>query len=182
MMLDNYKVPNKDLRVNVSMRFEAETLGAQTSGTDTAHKGIKPKTVNVSLLIPFTDAEQLTQLTAIAEAVRDDGSLHIYDITEETANAMKVRQVQFSETFDVREDYEWNAWQVNFSLQEYKSVPEKTEQRQDKVTAVVQQANGQTVSEGNEAEPANSMSTMEKIIAKMDGMLAPTPSAPDEAA
>jgi hypothetical protein len=182
MMLDNYTVPNKDLRVSVSMRFESDKLGAQTSSTDTAHKGIKAKTITVSLMIPFVDANLLTQLTAIAEATRDDGSLHIYDITEDAANAMKVRQVQFSDSFDVRQDWQLNAWQVNFSLDEYKSVPEKAEQRQEKVTAVVQQAAGENIGagEGTTAEAQQPMGMMESILAKIDGMLAPAPASTNE--
>ena len=183
MMLDDYTVPSKELRVSVGMRFEGDNLGAQTSGTESSHKGIKPKTITVSLLIPFVDKVDLSELTAIAEAIQEDGSLHIYDVTEDAANAMKVRQVQFTDSFDVRTDWRLNAWQVNFSLQEYKSVPEKVEQRQNKVTAVVQQATGQTIGAPvGEAEqaPQQGMSTMESIVAKLDGLLAPTPSPTNE--
>lgn len=180
MMLNDYTVPDKELRVTVGMRFEDDSLGAQTSSTESAHKGIKPKTLTVSLMIPFVAVTQLTELTAIAEATTEDGSLVTYDITEEAANAMKVRQVRFSDSFDVRPDWKLNAWQVNFSLQEYKSVPEKAEQRQNKVTSVVQQAPGETIGEGDTQASAGGMGTLESIVAKLDGLLAPSPSATDE--
>lgn len=178
-MLDNYTIPDKELKVSIGMRFDADTLGAQTSGTDAAHKGIKPKTITVSLMIPFINENDLSQLTAIAEATLADGSLHIYDITEKAANAMKVRQVRFTDNFDVREDWRLRAWQVNFSLQEYKSVPERAEQRQNKVTSVVQQATGQAIGaeSGEQTETQQPMGSMESIVAKLDGLLAPSPTA-----
>jgi hypothetical protein len=175
MMLDNYKVPEKELRVSVGFSFDAANLDSQTSATDSSHKGIKAKKIHVSLLLPYEESQSLSELTAIAEATRDDGSLKIYDITEHAANAMKVRQVRFTDSFNVRDDYSLLAWQVNFTLQEYQSVPEKVEQRQAKVVAGVQQAAGQVVggdaaTDSTEAQPKGSF---EKILANIDSMLAP---------
>lgn len=171
MMLDDYTVPNKEQRISVAMRFEADTLGAQTSGTDTAHKGIKPKVVTVALVIPFVDISQLSELTAIAEAIEDDGSLKIYDITETAANAMKIRRVHFTDAFNVREDWRLKAWQVNFTLQEFQSVPEKTEQRQEKVIAVAQEAPGQVI--GMPIIPYGNKASFQQIISNLDSVLAP---------
>lgn len=174
MMLGNYKVPDKELRVSISMQFDSEKLGAQTSGTDSAHKGIKPKTIYVSLLIPFVDSKQLTELTAIAEAVTDNGNLRIYDIVEPAANAMKIRKVRFCDSFSLREDYSLKAWQVNFSLEEYNSVAEKTEQRQKTTTAKPQAATGTTVSAAEseeETEEAAPVTGIESYIASLDKVL-----------
>lgn len=174
MMLGNFTVPNKELRVSISMQFDSEKLGAQTSGTDSSHKGIKPKTLYVSLLIPFVDSKQLTELTTVAEAVTDSGNLRIYDIVEPAANAMKIRKVRFCDSFSVREDYSLLAWQVNFSLEEYNSVAEKTEQRQKTTTAKPQAATGTTVSATEtetETEEAAPVTGIESYIASLDKAL-----------
>jgi hypothetical protein len=183
MMLNDYTVPNKEQRVTVGMRFEDETLGAQTSGTDTAEKGIKPVEITVALLLPFDDVDSLSELTAVARATNADGSLLVYDIVEPAANAMNVRQVKFTGSFDVREDYRLRAWQVNFSLKEYQSVPEKIEQRQTKVVGVTQASSGETVSASGEdaATEQTTMGSFEKILASLDSVLAPK-AASDETA
>lgn len=146
MMLDDYVVPDKNLRVTMTMQFDSESLGAQTSATDTAHKGIKPKAFNISLSIPFKEADQLSKLISIAQATRSDGALHVYDIVDQTANAVKVRQVKFSDSFAAREDGQLQAWNVQFSLTEYLSVPEKAEQRTETGAASAQTADGEVVS------------------------------------
>ncbi|WP_331352564.1 hypothetical protein [Cellvibrio sp. UBA7671] len=183
MMLNDFTVPNKELRVTVGMRFEDETLGAQTSATNTAEKGIKPKVITVALLLPHDEADLLSELTAIAQATNADGTLVVYDIVEPAANAMNVRQVKFTDSFDVRDDYRLRAWQINFALKEYKSVPEKMEQRQTKVVGAPQVAAGEVVSGEavNETSPPETMGSFEKILANLDSALAPKAGS-DEAA
>jgi len=146
MMLDDYQVPNKNLRVTMTMAFDSESLGSQTSATDSAHKGIKPKVFNVSLSVPFVDENDLSKLMMIAQATKSDGALHIYDIVDQTANAVKVRQVRFSDSFAAREDGALKSWNVQFSLTEYLSVPEKTEQRTATETGTPQSSTGEIIS------------------------------------
>lgn len=171
MMLNNYTLPNKELRVTMSMRIDSQDLSGQNSGTGSAHKGFKPKIFNVSLIIPFNQAEKLGELIAVAESTKADGSLTIYDITEELANAIKVRQVRFTEEFYVRELEKTKAWAVQFSLQDYLSVPEKNEQRQATAAPQAQSTEGAvtTPTEG-EGEPQQ-MSWFEKQLAKADKAL-----------
>jgi hypothetical protein len=175
MMLNDFTVPNKELRVTVGMRFESETLGAQTSATTTAEKGIKPKVITVALLLPHDDVDVLSDLTRVAQATKADGSLVVYDIVEPTANAMNVRQVKFTDSFDVRDDYRLRAWQINFSLQEFISVPEKMEQRQTKVVGATQTATGQVVAgdADDETQEPQAMGNFEKILANLNTKLAP---------
>jgi hypothetical protein len=176
MMLNEYSVPDKEQRITISLRFDSDSLGSQTSATDTAHKGIKPKQLSVSCLIPFVDVGDLSELTAVVQATRDDGALLVYDITDTAANAMKIRQVRFCDSFDVREDWRLKAWQVNFSLQEFQSVPEKVEQRLNKVVASAQTASGQAVGVNEpQSQPEQPLSQFEKMLAYADGVLAPTP-------
>tara|TARA_R100000656_G_scaffold6468_1_gene7769 strand:- start:698 stop:1222 length:525 start_codon:yes stop_codon:yes gene_type:complete len=173
MMLGNYTVPNKQQRISISLRFEETQLGAQTSGTDTAHKGIKPKIINVYCLIPFVDVNDLTDLVSVAESVTSSGNKTIYDIVEPAANAMKVRQVQFTDTLEVREDYSLKAWGVSFALLEYKSVAEKTELRQPLATAPAQSAPGETVASGDDAteDEAAPVTGIERYLAAADKAL-----------
>ena len=164
MMLDDFTVPNKELKVSMSMRIDSGDLSGQSSATSTSHKGFKPKVLNVSLLIPFIEPELLTQLIAVAQATAADGSLKIYTVTDELAKALKVRKVKFAEEFYVRELEGKKAWAVQFALQ-----------RQEGSTAPAQTANGDTVA-ANETqegeEESGSMGFIERQIAKLDAALA----------
>lgn len=174
MMLDDYVVPDKNIRVTMTMAFESESLGSQTSATDSAHKGIKPKEFNVSLTIPFVENTKLSRLIAIAQATRKDGALHVYDIVDQTANAAKVRQVRFSNSFAAREDSVLQAWNIQFSLTEYLSVPEKTEQRTETAPAAAQSADGEIVSAEGSGQPEDDLSPktgFEKLLYKVEKSL-----------
>lgn len=173
MMLNDYTLPNKELRVTMEMRIEAENLGAQTSGTDSAHKGFKPQQFMVSLLIPFVDVDDLTRLIAVAKATQENGALVVYTITDELANALKVRRVRFTDSFYVREAPGLKAWNVQFSLVEFNSVSEKTEQRQKTATAQAQAAVGAVVSaEVEQASEGQELTWFEQQLAKLDKALA----------
>lgn len=172
MMLNDYTVPNKELRVSMSMRIDSESLSGQNSGTGSAHKGFKPKVFNVSLLIPYAEPELLSELIAVAESTRADGSLTIYDITEDLANAIKVRQVRFTEEFYVRELEGLKAWSVQFTLQDYLSVPEKIEQRQESAAPQAQAADGTVTANENASEGEEQpMGWFETQLAKVDKAL-----------
>ncbi|WP_299594349.1 hypothetical protein [uncultured Microbulbifer sp.] len=66
----------------------------------------------------------------MAESTDDNGDLVVYDITDRSANAANVRQVIFNGRIEQREVIGMKAWRVSFTLLEYLSVAEKTEQRQ----------------------------------------------------
>lgn len=173
MMLNEYRVPDKEQRITMSMRFESEDLGSQTSSTDSAHKGIKPKSFNVSLVIPFADDKLLRELMAVAESVEDDGSLTMYDITDSLANAVGVRQVQFADNFTAREATSSKAWQVSFSLKEHQSTAEKIEQRQEASAPEEQAADGTAVAttEVEGEDGTQQLTGTEKFLAGIDKAL-----------
>lgn len=175
MMLDNYPVPRQEFRVAMSMQFDAASLGAQTSATDSAHKGIKPKEFNVSFIIPFDDASAVRQLLAVAEATNTDGSLHVYDIVSDTANACNVRQVRFTDSFRVVEEATRRCWSVSFTLREFLSIAEKAEQRIEKSDPVAQAADGTTVtapeSGDAQADDNTPKTSTEKFLANIDKAL-----------
>lgn len=103
LLLDGQKVQGKNLKVTGNLRIESGDMSGQTSNTDKAHKGFKPKTLAVSLMIPFVDRVQLTDLMRMAEATASGGELHLYRVVNDTAEAFGVRQVEFSEGVSARE-------------------------------------------------------------------------------
>lgn len=129
LLLDGYKVQGKALRVSANLRIESEDLSGQTSHTGRAHKGFKPKSLSVSLIMPYRDRQHLTELIGLAEATTPDGQLKTYRLVNDSAEAFGIRQVQFSDNLSIREDDNLHAWQVQFGLIEQHSVPEKIEAR-----------------------------------------------------
>ncbi len=129
LLLDGYKVQGKALRVSANLRIESEDLSGQTSQTGRAHKGFKPKTLTVSLILPYRDRNHLTELIALAEATAADGQLKTYRLVNDSAEAFGIRQVQFSDNLSIREDDNLHAWQVQFGLIEQYSNAERVELR-----------------------------------------------------
>lgn len=129
LLLDGNKVHGKALRVTANLRIESEDLSGQTSHTGRAHKGFKPKTLTVSLILPYRDRQHLTDLIRLAEATSPDGQLKTYRLINDSAEAFGVRQVQFSDNLSIREDDNLHAWQVQFGLIEQHSNPERVEAR-----------------------------------------------------
>lgn len=171
MRLNDYTVPSKEFKVSIKMDFKSTNTGSQTSSTDFAHQGIKPKEVSVSLLIPHKEPQSLTMLTTTAEATLSDGSLKIYTVADETCNAMNIRQVVFS-GLSVGDDTNLKAWLVSFELTEYKSVPEKAEQRLPAAVKQAQTATGVSVPVDSDTEEQNTPLTgTEKVLAFWDNLL-----------
>jgi hypothetical protein len=86
----------------------------------------------------------------VAEA-KDGGELRIYTIANPTANAVGVRQVQFSDNVRAADVDGLRAWDVSFTLREIKSVPELAEQREPKAEAVAQTSTASAVQTGQTA-------------------------------
>ncbi|MCO1336850.1 hypothetical protein MO867_21205 [Microbulbifer sp. OS29] len=175
MRLNDFTLRGSQLAVNGVLRIETESLGGNTSSTERAQNGIKPKALTVSLVITFDNADDLSSLLQQAESVDENGKLTVFDIVDDTARAMNIRQVQFNEAFNVREMVGQKAWRVNFTLSEYLSIPEKKEQRLQTETAQQQSASGEAVAEtGVESqEEAETYTGFEKVLKLADDALAP---------
>nr|WP_313403189.1 DNA-binding protein [Pseudomonas sp.] len=178
LLLDGQKVRGKGLKVTANLRIETEDLSGQTSNTAAAHKGFKPKTLTVSLLIPYKDSANLTQLMAWAQATQSGGQRHVYRIVNDTAEAFGVRQVEFSDNLSAREDDTLAAWRVQFSLTEKLSTAERVETRRPSNPVKQQSAPGQAVAatadgSGSEttSQPAE-LSGFEKVLQRLDDALA----------
>ncbi|MDH1258753.1 baseplate complex protein [Pseudomonas atacamensis] len=176
LLLDGQKVQGKNLKVTANLRIESGDMSGQTSNTDKAHKGFKPKTLAVSLMIPFVDKTQLTDLLRMAEATAGGGQLHLYRIVNDTAETFGVRQVEFSDGVSAREADTLKAWLVQFTLSERESNPEKVEGRRAGNKVDAQGASGSAVGEGGAGNgdgtsdnPA--LSGFEKVLGRVDKWL-----------
>lgn len=176
LLLDGQKVRGKGLKVTANLRIESDDLSGQTSNTDASHKGFKPKALTVSLLIPFKDRADLTQLMSWAQATAAGGQRHVYRIVNDTAEAFGVRQVEFSDNFSAREDDSLHAWRVQFGLSEKLSIAERVEKRRPSNPVKQQAAPGAAVAstggDGGDAAAPVELTGFEAVLKRLDEALA----------
>lgn len=166
LRLGSYNVPGYGLKVKGGMEIFEEEISGETSGTDTAHKGIKAKTLAVSLNIMFKDESKLQELIRTLEAKDGNGEMKVYTVANLTANAGGITQVSCCERVEWDEQEGKRAWSVTFKLREYLSVPEKVEQRQKGVAAVVENEPGQST---GAVKPATDIKTSwAKVLDNVD--------------
>ncbi|POG04548.1 DNA-binding protein [Pseudomonas putida] len=181
LLLDGEQIRGKTLKITANLRIEADDLSGQTSNTETAHKGFKPKTLTVTLTIPYVDQQWLRNLMRLAEATEGGGQLKTYRIVNDTAAAFGMRQVQFSDGVSAREDDILSCWRVQFSLAEKKSNPEKVEKRRPKNGVQSQSGTGSAVGgtagaggAGDEAGKGQELTGFEATLKKVDDWLGST--------
>lgn len=144
MRLDDYKVPGFGLRVSGSFTLKKQDASGDTSSTAKAEKGIKAKTLTVTTQIRYKDESDLRELIRVSEAKGGSGA-KVYTIANTTANAAGIRQVVFSDRVSWDEQEGRKCWNVQFTLAEYKSVPERAEAREKAKPASAGQNNGAAV-------------------------------------
>lgn len=149
MRLDDYKVPGFGLRVSGSFTLKKQDASGDTSSTAKAEKGIKAKTLTVTTQIRYKDESDLRELIRVSEAKGGSGA-KVYTIANTTANAAGIRQVVFSDRVSWDEQEGRKCWNVQFTLAEYKSVPERAESREKAKPASAGQNAGGTVSPAGE--------------------------------
>ena len=182
LLLDGQKVRGKGLKVAANLRIESEDMSGQTSNTDAAHKGFKPKSLTVSLMIPYIDHANLAQLLSWAQATAPGGQRKTYRIVNNTAETFGVRQVEFSDNLSAREDDSLAAWRVQFSLTEKLSTAERVETRRPGNPVKQQAAPGEAVastapasegggSDSTAAAPAE-LTGFEAVLKRLDTSLA----------
>lgn len=174
LMLDGVLVRGHQIKITANLRIESDDMSGQTSSTDSADKGFKPKTLAVAMAIKYKDAKDLTALVSMAEKVASGGQRHTYRVVNDTAEAYGVRQVQFSEGVSSREDDTLNRWIVGFTLTEKLSNPEKTEQRRAANGTKSQAAPGDSVTgksggSGGSADPE--LTGFEALMKNVDNWL-----------
>ena len=174
LLLDGEQVRGKNLKLTASLRIESDDLSGQTSNTDSAHKGFKPKTLAITLQIPFVNDPFLRTLMRLAEATGTGGQLKTYRVVNDTASAFGVRQVQFSDGVSAREDDSLRAWLVQFTLSEKLSNPERVETRRAGKGVTQQGAPGQSVTApgaGEAGEAGQELTGFEATLKKLDNYL-----------
>ena len=169
--LNGERLPGFNMTIRANFRLEDKDLSGQSSASDTAEAGIKPQVLSVSMQIRMKDAGDLSRLIAMARAQDDTGKRTVYDIVNPTAAAGNIRQVKFSENFSYVENDTTRAWQVNFTLREFQSVPEKIEQRQEQPTATEQTAEGETITSTEPEEETVQYTGFKKILKNLDDKL-----------
>ncbi len=163
LRLDDYIAPGYGLQVTGDMEIRTADLSGETSATARVDQGVKPKTLSVSLTVPYVEQESLRKLVRIAEARDADGSLHIYRVANATANVAGVRQARFTDHVRWREMEGAAAWAVTFTLREHASAPERVEQREAAKTATAQTSRGATVTSGEGASDGSFQNVLRYI-------------------
>ena len=151
LLLDGQLVRGMSMKITANLRIESDDLSGQTSNSDAAHKGFKPKTLAVTLVIRYADKSYLRDLMRLAEATEGGGQRKTYRIVNDTAEGFGVRQVQFSDGVSAREDDSLFCWRVQFTLSEKLSNPERVEKRRPANGVNAQGAPGQGVGGGTSA-------------------------------
>ncbi len=144
LTLNNTRINGHNLTVRANFRIDSKELSGQGSATDRSEEGFKPMTLAVSLIIPYDQPNDLGRLMELARSTDSKGKQTVYNIVNNTAKTCKIRQVTFTENLTAGEDEGLRQWQVNFTLVEYRSVSEKTEQRRAKPAANAQVADSRT--------------------------------------
>ncbi|MFM5046238.1 hypothetical protein ACEUBI_12845 [Aeromonas veronii] len=170
LTLDGEPIVMKSMRISVSMQFQDKDSSGQTSSTSSSEQGEKAKELDVSGLVPFNDERTLSRLFELADAKGDGGQRHIYRVGSLLAKSVKVRQAKFAGRITASEQEGLLAWQVQFTLREHNSVPEKREQRLPKTTASVGKGTSNTTAvKGNDAPEQDKLSRFEQGLKWVDG-------------
>lgn len=137
LALDGKPIYLHNFLATVKVSREEQDMSGQKSSTKKSDKGVKAKEIAISGLVPFREKQWLSDLFALAEATDGKGEQKKYRITNISAEAINMREVQFSgEITAVEQNVQ--GWNVSFTLREVNSVAEKKEQRQKKPQAKVQ--------------------------------------------
>jgi hypothetical protein len=176
LLLDGEQIIGHRLKVTGNFRIESDDMSGQTSSTDKAHKGFKPKTLTVAMNIRYKDAEHLRTLMRLAEGTAGGGQRRTYRVVNDTAEAFGIRQVQFSEGVSAREDDTLSQWIIQFTLSERLSNPEKTENRKAANGVNAQSAPGDGVGGSDDGSgAAQELTGFEAVLQKVDNYIGGKP-------
>ncbi|MDE8603886.1 hypothetical protein M3I01_013365 [Marinomonas sp. RSW2] len=174
LSLNGKEIQGYNFLVTGEQPLPDEDLSAQTSSTLTAEKGFKSKRLRVNFNIKFTDVGYLKSLMSIVQGVDEQGRRQIYTINNQTATAMGIRQVRFSESVSVKEMGEVQAWAISFVLLEHKSIPEKRESKTlaaEEKAATGTSTNTASVDKQVAAEADNASWFEENVLSPIDSFL-----------
>ena len=175
LLLDGQRVRGQSLKITANLRIESDDLSGQTSNSEVAHKGFKPKTLAVTMTVRYQEKSDLRDLMRLAEATESGGQRKTYRIVNDTAEGFGVRQVQFSDGVSAREDDTLFCWRIQFTLSEKLSNPERVEKRRPTNSVSAKGAAGQAVGgatgAADETENGAELSGFEATLKKVDNWL-----------
>lgn len=135
----------RNIMMSVSVKREEKDMSGQKSSTKKSDKGVKAKELNVTGFIPYARKEWLTDLFNLAESEDGKGEQSKYRVSCTIAEAVNMREVQFSGEVTAAEQSGQLGWAISFTLREVNSVAEKKEQRKKKPKAKAQSEKAPTV-------------------------------------
>lgn len=127
-----------NIMMSVSVKREEKDMSGQKSSTKKSDKGVKAKELNVTGFIPYARKELLTDLFNLAESEDGKGEQSKYRVSCTIAEAVNMREVQFSGEVTAAEQSGQLGWAISFTLREVNSVAEKKDQRKQKPKAKAQ--------------------------------------------
>lgn len=127
-----------NIMMSVSVKREEKDMSGQKSSTKKSDKGVKAKELNVTGFIPYARREWLTDLFNLAESEDGKGEQSKYRVSCTIAEAVNMREVQFSGEVTAAEQSGQLGWAISFTLREVDSVAEKKDQRKQKPKAKAQ--------------------------------------------
>ncbi|GAA0463097.1 hypothetical protein MT389_00290 [Aeromonas salmonicida] len=168
LTLNGEPIVMKSMRISASMQFQDKDNSGQTSSTSSSEQGEKAKELDVSGLVPFNDGQTLNRLFELAAAKQDGGQRHIYRVGSLLAKGLHLRQAKFAGRITASEQEGLLAWQVQFTLREHNSVPEKREQRQPKPKVTVGQGTENTsAAKGSTSTAASEQEQLTRVEKKL---------------
>lgn len=144
-----------NILMSVSVKREEKDMSGQKSSTKKSDKGVKAKELSVTGFIPYNRKEWLTQLFNLAEAETGKGEQTKYRVSCTVAEAVNMREVQFSGEVSATEQNGQLGWSISFTLREVNSVAEKKDQRKKKPKAKAQGEKAPTAQTANKSAGEN---------------------------
>lgn len=138
LALDGKPIYLHNILMTISVKREEKDMSGQKSSTKKTDKGIKAKELNITGFIPYSRQEWLTQIFNLAESETGKGEQMKYRVACVLAEAVNMREVQFSGEVQATEQSGQLGWSVSFTLREVNSIAEKKGQRQKKPAAKTQ--------------------------------------------
>lgn len=174
LALDGESIILKNPLISAEYDLPDEDQSGQSSSTNSSERGIKPKKLNISGLIEYSTPDRLTRLIELSYQTEIGGAKKLFRIANATANVINFREGVFSGKISIVPHSSLLAWQVNFTLSERKSVPEKREAREQQRRVENGDENVEAVIEEipDEQEEKNGLSWFEEnILTRVDNVL-----------
>ncbi len=169
LYLNNKKVEGHNIKVSTSLELASDDVSGQSSYTDEAETGDKPKQLSISLEIRYADMSFLSALVLMAEAKTDIGERVVYNVINNSAKAMNIRRARFAGTLQAREDDALKRWNVSFKLTEFASVPELKEARTEAKAVVDLPPSGSPVAASSTTVPTvEDLASFDKVLSFVD--------------